>query len=207
VPVCGGIFWSYQPDRWREVATLPGEYARVIGRTPVWIFHGSDDPIVSPRQSQIMFQALRADGGNVRYWEYAGIIHSVWNRAYGEPQLPRWLLSQRLSAIPKLVASSEEVLIPIHPVPAKVDPALYNAYVGDYEDQHVIVATIFRDGDRLFARDRIGQLSELLPESSTTFFYPSGGTRRLTFEHDDEGRITGIRFRDDRHEEFWDRRR
>lgn len=207
VPVCGGIFWSYQPDRWREIATLPGEYARSIGRAPVWLFHGSDDPIVSPRQSQIMFQALRAAGGNVHYWEYAGIKHNVWDRAYAEPQLPRWLLSQRLSAIPRLTASSEEILIPIHPVPAKVDPAVYNAYVGDYEDQHVIVASIFREGDKLYSRNRIGQVSELLPESATTFFYPTGGTRRLIFEHDEEGRITGIRFHDDRHEEFWERRR
>jgi len=25
VPVCGGVFWSYQPERWREVNTLPAE--------------------------------------------------------------------------------------------------------------------------------------------------------------------------------------
>jgi YD repeat-containing protein len=50
-------------------------------------------------------------------------------------------------------------------------------------------------------------VAELLPESATTFFYPTGGTRRLTFERDTEGRVTGIRFRDDRHEEFWERKR
>src|SRR5580698_6153008 len=60
VPVCGGVFWSYQPDRWHEVNTLPAEYAHAIGRTPTWIFHGADDPIVIPRQSQLMYQALKA---------------------------------------------------------------------------------------------------------------------------------------------------
>jgi YD repeat-containing protein len=50
-------------------------------------------------------------------------------------------------------------------------------------------------------------VTELLPESAVTFFYPTGGTRRLTFERDAEGRVTGIRFRDDRHEEFWERKR
>jgi poly(3-hydroxybutyrate) depolymerase len=207
VPVSGGVFWSYQPDRWRDIYALPTEYARAVGRTPTWIFHGADDPIVIPRQSLLMFEALRANGGDVRYWEYAGIKHNVWDRAYGEPQLPHWLLAQRLSAIPKLTAVAEQILVPIHPVPAKIDPTLYNAYVGDYEDQNQVVASIYRQGDKLLSRNRIGEVTELLPENSTTFFYPSGDTRRVTFERDPQGRVTGIRFHDDRHEEFWERKR
>jgi YD repeat-containing protein len=207
VPVCGGVFWSYKPDRWHEVNTLPPEYARSVGRTPVWIFHGADDPVVSPRQSELMFQALKAAGGDVRFWEYAGVKHQVWERAYAEPQLPRWMLAQRLSTIPKLSAIAEQVLVPIHPVPAIVDPAIYNAYAGEYDDRGVPIATVFRQADKLMLRNQIGETTELLPENHTTFFYPTGGTRRLTFERDQEGRITGIRFRDDRHEEFWERRR
>jgi poly(3-hydroxybutyrate) depolymerase len=207
VPVCGGIFWSWQPDRWRQANTLPAEYARSIGRTPAWIFHGADDPVVVPRQAQLMFQALRTNGGDVRFWEYAGVRHNVWDRAYAEPQLPRWMLAQRRTAIPRLAPASEQVLIPIHPVPAVIDPALYNAYAGEYEDQGVPVSTIFRDGNRLMQRNDIGDTVELLPENASTFFYPTGGPRRLTFERDSEGRVTGIRFRDDRHEEFWERKR
>ena len=207
VPVCGGVFWSYEPDRWHAANTLPADYARAIGRTPTWIFHGADDPIVNPRQAVLLYQALRADDGNVRFWEYTGIKHNVWDRAYAEPELPRWLLAQRLSAIPTLAPASEQVVIPIHPVPAKVDPAVYTAYSGEYEDQHETVATIFRQSDRLFTRNQVGVVSELLPESPATFFYPTGGPRRLTFERDGLGRITGIRFRDDRHEEFWERKR
>ncbi|HEX4037836.1 MAG TPA: prolyl oligopeptidase family serine peptidase [Acidobacteriaceae bacterium] len=207
VPVSGGVFWSYQPDRWRDAATLPPEYARVVGRTPTWIFHGSDDPIVSPRQSLLMFEALKAQGGDVRFWEYAGIKHNVWDRAYGEPQLPRWILAQRLSAIPKLTPASEQILVPIHPVPAKIDPAVYSAYAGDYEDQGEPVMTITRQGDKLLARDRYGATAELLPESAGSFFYPSGGSRRILFERDADGRVSGIRFHDDRHEEFWERKR
>ncbi len=37
----GGPFWSYAPERWKLATTLPGEYARIIGRTPIWMFHGS----------------------------------------------------------------------------------------------------------------------------------------------------------------------
>lgn len=206
VPVCGGVFWSYHPERWREVNTLPAEYARAIGRTPVWIFHGADDPVVNPRQSQLMFQALKANGGDVRYWEYSGVRHQVWERAYAEPQLPHWLLAQRLSTIPKLAPLAEEVQVPVHPVPAIVDPSIYNSYAGEYADQNVVIATVFRQGNVLMIRNQIGETTELLPENATTFFYPTGGTRRLTFERDAEGRVGGIRFRDDRHEEFWERR-
>ena len=37
----GGVFWSYAPERWQEASTLPAEYARALGRTPVWLFHGT----------------------------------------------------------------------------------------------------------------------------------------------------------------------
>ena len=30
----GGVFWSYAPERWKQAATLPAEYARALGRTP-----------------------------------------------------------------------------------------------------------------------------------------------------------------------------
>ena len=52
---------------------------------------------------------------------------------------------------------------------------------------------------------RTGDLADILPESSTVFFYPSGGSTRLTFEKNAEGKVTGILYRDDRHEEHWER--
>lgn len=206
VPVSGGVFWSYKPDRWRESSILPGEYARAIGRTPIWIFHGADDNVVSAKQAALMYDALKTAGGNVRYWEYAGWRHNAWDKAYANPDLPRWLLEHHLSTIPKLVPAAEEVLVPLHPVPAKINPEIYDDYVGDYEDAGTIQATIIRQGDRLFTRNRIGDTIELLPESVTTFFYPTGSLTRLTFEKDSEGEVKGIRFHDDRHEEFWEKK-
>jgi len=35
IAICSsGIFWSYAPERWQEVSTLPAEYAKALGRTP-----------------------------------------------------------------------------------------------------------------------------------------------------------------------------
>jgi hypothetical protein len=202
VPVCGGVFWSYAPDRWHDT-DLPEQYARAIGRTPVWIFHGSEDPVVIPRQATLLYEALKANGGNVRFWEYAGVRHNAWDKAYADPDLPHWLLSHTLSQNANPQPLAERILVPVHPVPAKINPEIYDAYVGQYEDQGIIQTTIYRQGDSLFARSRVGQSNELLPENATNFFYASGGPTRLIFQKDASGKVNGVIYRDDRHEEFW----
>jgi predicted peptidase len=101
-PVCGRI--AVQPDRARDplihsLVTARDPYAAVaarIGRTPVWVFHGQDDPIVPVQQSRHITAALKAHGGNIRLTEYPGVGHTAWVNAYADPDLPRWLLSQRL---------------------------------------------------------------------------------------------------------------
>src|SRR5579859_6913795 len=94
----GGVFWSYAPERWKLSSILPGEYARALGHTSVWLFHGTEDPVVAPRQSELMFEALRASGGRVRLWLYQGLKHDCWTRAFNEPELPRWLIEHHLDA-------------------------------------------------------------------------------------------------------------
>ncbi len=202
VPVCGGIFWSYAPDRWHDT-DLPEQYAHTIGRTPVWIFHGSADPVVIPKQAVLMYEALKANNGDVRFWEYVGVRHNAWDKAYANPDLPHWLLSHTLNQIPTLQPAAEHILVPVHPVPANVNPSIFDAYVGQYEDQGIIQTTIYRRGDSLYAKSRVGESNELLPENPTTFFYASGSPTRLIFQKDTSGQIRGVIYRDDRHEEFW----
>jgi len=70
-----------------------------IGKTPVWAFHGAQDPVINVEQSRKMVSALRknmiARGGDVRYTEYADLEHAIWDRAYADPALAKWMLSQR----------------------------------------------------------------------------------------------------------------
>ncbi|HEY0794966.1 MAG TPA: prolyl oligopeptidase family serine peptidase [Acidisarcina sp.] len=206
VPVCGGIYWSYAPER-RAEPDLPEQYAHALGRTPVWMFHGLDDPVVSPKQSETMYDAIRAARGDVRLWEFAGVQHAVWDKAYAEPELPRWLLAHHLGGVPTSPVYAEKTIIPFHPAPAKVNPEIYNAYVGEYTDDGLPHVTIYRQGDQLFARNNLGQINELLPESPTTFFYSNGGPSRLTFQKSPSGAVKSILYSDDRHEETWDRHR
>lgn len=205
----GGVFWSYAPERWREEATLPAEFARALGRTPVWLFHGSDDNIVSPRQSELMFEAFKASGGHLRLWVYQGLKHDCWTRAYNEPELPRWLLEHRLEkhGEAELPALAERLTIPLHPPALKLTTDQLENLVGDYRDPagHSEI-TLFRQGDLLFARNQFGELAELAAESPNSLFYPSGSsTTRITVERDAQGHINALLVRDDRHEERLDR--
>jgi acetyl esterase/lipase len=202
-----GVFWSYAPERWQEVATLPAEYAHALGRTPVWLFHGTEDNVVPPRESELMYEALKTAGGRVRLWLYQGLKHDCWTRAYDEPELPRWLLAHRASSI-ESSAFAERIQIPLHPPAIKLAPAQLDALVGEYRDKngHTEV-TVFRQGDQLYEKNRVNEINELAAESSSTFFYPNGTSiPRLVFEHDSQGHITALVLHDDRHEERWERR-
>ena len=210
-----GIFWSYAPERWQEASTLPAEYARALGRTPVWLFHGADDPLVPPRESELMFEAFKGSGGHIRLWLYQGLKHDCWTRAYNEPELPRWLLTHRVLAVPtpgtiapESTALAERLLIPLHPPAIKLAPALLDSLAGEYRDArgHPVV-TIFRQGDQLYEKNRQGEIAELAAESPASFFYPNGSSAtRLTFERDPQGRVTALVLHDDRHEERWEKR-
>ena len=53
---------------------------------------------------------------------------------------------------------------------AKVDPALYDAYVGEYELAPGFVLTVTREGDRLMTQATGQQKVEVFPSSETEFF-------------------------------------
>jgi len=208
--MAGGLFWSYEPERWQQAATLPAEYARSVGRLPFWLFHGSDDKMVVPRQSDLMFEALQASGGRVRLWIYQGLRHDCWTRAYNEPELPRWFLSHRVRSgtEPELPPYAERDVIPLHPPAIKLADAVLDSLTGEFLDANgLVVATIFRQGDQLYEKNPQGDLMELAAETPAIFFYPYGSSlNRLTFECDADGLVTSAVFHDDRHDERWKKR-
>ncbi len=100
-PICGGI---RRPDELRSQPDVPAaqpdpyaETAKSIGKTPVWVFHGGADPVVPPSESKKMVEALKAAGGDVKYTEFEGVGHNSWDKAYGDPELAKWLLNQKLA--------------------------------------------------------------------------------------------------------------
>jgi predicted peptidase len=88
VSICGGSPLS-SGERFRAVA-------RSIGPVPSWLFHGAEDRVVPVTESRAMAEAMRENGGEVRYDEYPGVGHDVWTRVLAEKELLPWLLSKRL---------------------------------------------------------------------------------------------------------------
>ncbi len=62
--------------------------------TPVWNFHGAADQTVPVSMSRERIAARRKAGGTPLYTEYEGVDHNVWEWAFTEPELVKWLFSQ-----------------------------------------------------------------------------------------------------------------
>jgi len=73
----------------------------------------------------------------------------------------------------------------------KLDPKLYNTYVGEYQLAPGAVFTIRRDGDRLLVRLTGQSFLEIFPESETEFFYKVVNAQ-ITFVKDNQGRVTDL---------------
>jgi predicted esterase len=204
----GGIFWSYEPGRWHDSATLPAEYAHALGRTPIWIFHGSLDPVVPVREDELMYEAVKEAGGHIRYWLYLGLGHDCWSRAFNEPELPRWLLEHRRDPSDEPSPFAERLAIPLHPPALRLTPAQLDSFLGDYLDERgQLGVTLFRQGEQLYAKNIHGEISALAAESLSSLFYPNGiSLARIAVERDAQGRVTALIYHDDRHEERWERR-
>jgi predicted peptidase len=63
--------------------------------TPVWVFQGDADPIVSVDRVRRWVAALREAGGSPKYTEVPGAGHNVWDTAFADADATTWLLSQR----------------------------------------------------------------------------------------------------------------
>lgn len=68
--------------------------ACALKKMPVWAFHGNKDGVVPPEGSSKMVDAINACGGSARLTMYSNVGHDSWTRAFDDPALYAWLLSQ-----------------------------------------------------------------------------------------------------------------
>ena len=73
----------------------------------------------------------------------------------------------------------------------KVDPAVFDAYVGDYELGPNFILTISKDGDKLFGQ-ATGQRKFQLDAISETQFTVPTVKANISFEKDSAGKIIGL---------------
>lgn len=63
-------------------------------KVPVWIFHGSDDVVVSPKHSLKMAKAIIDSGGSPKMTLYENVNHGSWNNAFAEKDFLKWIHSK-----------------------------------------------------------------------------------------------------------------
>lgn len=69
--------------------------AELLVNIPIWAFHGDEDISVPVSGSREMVAAIESAGGkNIKYSEYAGRGHGVWNTVWEMPEFYEWLFSQ-----------------------------------------------------------------------------------------------------------------
>ena len=94
----------------------------------------------------------------------------------------------------QLVASHDSQ-IPPERVAVKVDPKIFDAYVGAYEISPGLVFTVTRAGDKLMGQSTgEKKLHELLAENETSFFI-KGDPDLDIFVKDEKGQVTHVIFR------------
>ncbi len=103
----GGGVWDVlarRPDLFAAAVALCGpndpNTAPQIAHIPVWVFHGDADQTVPVAASRRMVEALRAAGAQPKYTEFPGVGHTVWEKAFLEPGLVDWVMSQKRAAKP-----------------------------------------------------------------------------------------------------------
>lgn len=92
---------ALHPERIAGVAPSAGsavivlEDAPVLAGMGVWMFQGETDNISTAELAMRMLAAIRANGGNPRYTEYAGVGHGMFGRVFEDPEVLAWMLDQR----------------------------------------------------------------------------------------------------------------
>jgi predicted peptidase len=88
------------PDRFAAIVPICGggepQKAGPLRDLPTWAFHGKLDEAIPVAESERMFEAIRAAGGNPQLTVLADAGHAICDVVCGRDDLWTWLLSQQL---------------------------------------------------------------------------------------------------------------
>lgn len=77
-------------------------YTTVLGKTPVWLVHGSADEAVPVEASRKIVAALKAAGDtDVNYVELEGVGHGSVESAFSDPRMGEWLVTKHRTSVQK----------------------------------------------------------------------------------------------------------
>jgi hypothetical protein len=93
-----------------------------------------------------------------------------------------------------LLVAGADTVIPPEPTAVKVDPRLFDEYVGKYQYTPGSVDTVTREGDRFFVQPSGEPRVELFAENESTYF-AKGEPWRVVFVRGPGGAVTSLIFR------------
>lgn len=87
------------PETWAAAIPICGggdpKSAEKFKNLPIRIFHGDADTVVAPTASILMHDALKEAGSSAELTLYPGVGHNSWTQTYSNPEVIKWLFSQR----------------------------------------------------------------------------------------------------------------
>ena len=86
-----------RPDMFAAIAPMCGggmAWNADVLKMPIWAFHGAEDTIVSPYQTDEMVSKLQKLGADVKYTRLDGVGHNVYENTYNA-ELLSWLLEKK----------------------------------------------------------------------------------------------------------------
>lgn len=92
---------AHNRERFAAIAPVSGggdpAFARKLGSMPTWIFHGMEDQVIRPAESEKIAEAMRSEGAEVELTLYPGLAHDCWRKVYANDGLYRWFLEHTSS--------------------------------------------------------------------------------------------------------------
>lgn len=93
------------PQRFAAIAPICGGgetyWTRRFTHLPTWAFHGAKDKGVPVERTQVMIDAMKANGGLPKVTIYPDAEHDSWTETYNNPEFYDWLLAQKRISVQK----------------------------------------------------------------------------------------------------------
>lgn len=94
------------PDKFAAVVPLcgGGNVKKVcnINHVPVWAFHGTEDTLVSIKETEKLVNELKKCNGNVKFSRLEGKGHSI-HRVYEDRKIYNWMLKQKRDSVTNIL--------------------------------------------------------------------------------------------------------
>jgi CubicO group peptidase (beta-lactamase class C family) len=162
--------YEISPNEYRYITSEDGRLFSQRGRVRKEILPEAKDMFFFEFDHRITMTFIRNEQGEV----IEHILHQIGQDG-SAPKLPEEQAAEMLAALE----------------PAEVDPAIYDAYVGEYELMPGFVLAIAKENDQLFVQATGQERAEIFPRSETEFFLKVDDAQ-ITFIRDESGKVNEL---------------